>query len=81
MDKEILNRMKSIEDDEYYFAIIDCPKCGMKDVPINRTYIRQGVEYVPMVYCLNCHLDPGDVKPKGYISLIELEEMEWDIEL
>ena len=72
--------MKPEPDSEYYYPIADCTTCGAKDVPFNITWLPDSGGYRQLTYCLNCHQgDPKNIK--GYVSLIELEEMEWDSEL
>ena len=72
--------MKSKPDDDHIYPIADCTKCGSKEVPFNTVWWPYEDGYRKVTYCLNCHYgEPENIK--GYISLLELEEMEWDTEL
>jgi len=72
--------LKQEPDDEYYYPIADCTTCGAKDVPFNTVWLLDGSNYRQLTYCLNCH-DGEPRNIKGYISLIDLEDSEWDTEL
>ena len=77
---DISNRTKLEEDSEYYYPIADCTSCGAKDVPFNSIYMPSPSGYSKLTYCLNCH--QGELgKVKGYVSLIDLEDTDWSIEL
>ena len=78
MGIELTSRMKPEPDEFYYFAVGDCTTCGVKDVPFNTVVMTD--RFTPITYCLNCH-EGSVVKPKGYVSLIDLEDTEWNYEL
>ena len=73
--------LKPKPSDEYYYQIADCTTCGAKDVPFNIAWLSgEGGIQIRLTYCLNCH--DGELKNiKGYVSLLNLEEEEWDTEL
>ena len=81
MGEEISSRMKPESDLEYRFPILDCPICGQEDIPFGMAgpYIVNGLP-ITLLYCLNCNqvLPPQvleeKVKPKGYVSDLDLEE-------
>ena len=82
MSKEILDRMKSKTDLEYIYPVSDCSSCGEKDIPfgIAGPFIAGG-EVMSFKYCLNCNQTKEIVKPKGYVSLLDLEETDLSSEL
>ena len=78
MCTDLTSRMKPVSDDEHYYPVGDCTTCGAKDVPFATMMLSKS--YKTITYCLNCH--SGEiVKPKGYVSEIDLEETEWSYEL
>lgn len=71
--------LKPKPDLEYNYPIADCTNCGEKDVPFGvfcNPYEIVDTKY----YCLKCH-QFSRPEFKGYVSLIDLEKTEWDIEL
>ena len=73
---ELLSRMRPEQDLEYIYPITDCTACG-KSVPFGLAgpfLVDMGV--IRIQYCLNCGQTPSqEVKTKGYVSLLDLEEM------
>ena len=71
--------LKPTSDDEYYYPVADCTNCGKLDIPFGIFYNPYEIADI-RYYCLNCH--EGELKNiKGYVSLIDLEDSEWDREL
>ena len=80
MGKSLSSRMKPIQDEEYCFPVYDCTNCRKKNVPFNE-YWTDREPFIKFIYCLNCLQTTEIIKPSGYVSMIDLEEMEWDTEL
>jgi len=77
-----MEQMKPEPDDEYIYPIADCTRCGAKEVPFNTVWWSSlDGELVKLTYCLNCQQGEEMVNIKGYVSLLELEDLEWDTEL
>jgi len=73
--------MKPDPDFDYIYPVADCPNCGTTDIPFGTfSFIDDGM-LVRMMYCLNCHTKVSEVVPKGYLSILELEEKGLDTEL
>ena len=74
--------MKSEPDLDYIYPLGDCSNCGKLNVPFGTLYYQDefGMPET-MLYCLNCHTKVEEIVPKGYLSILELEEMGWNIEL
>ena len=70
-----LKQLKSFSV-ENCFPVGDCTTCGRKRVPFAYTNTTP-----PIGYCLNCHNAVENTKARGYVSLVDLEESEWDIEI
>jgi len=71
--------MKPEPDFEYTYPVADCPNCK-EELPFGTlSFIKDGMLRTRN-YCLNCH-QVANIEPKGYLSALELEEGEWDIEL
>lgn len=75
MITELTDRMKPEQDFEYLFPVADCTSCS-KLVPFAYTNTT-----IPIPYCLNCHQVPSKLNSKGYVSLLDLEELELSTEL
>lgn len=74
--------MKSEPDFEHIYPIADCTKCGAKEVPFNAVWMpSSGGEMIKLTYCLNCQDGEEMDNIKGYMSLLELEDLGWDTEL
>lgn len=74
--------MKLGPDLEYIYPIIDCPICGKVGVPVGEFSFLENDSYKITKYCLNCHQTINEMlTPKGYVSILELEEEGWDTEL
>lgn len=73
--------MKDKPDEEHFIPLIDCPECGAKDQPASHSgpWVK-GKKEVHIWSCPNCdavlNLE-NDLKPKGWISIRELEAMGW----
>jgi len=74
MPDSLERRLKS----EGNIPVIDCIVCGKTDVPVFYTTI----DFRPAPYCLCCHIIiPTNFVPKGFVTMIDLEETEWDSEI
>ena len=73
--------MKPEPDLDYIYPVADCPNCDKRDMPFGTlSYIVNGI-LKTMTYCLNCHNSVEEIVPKGYLSMLELEDSEWNTEL
>ena len=73
--------LKPEPDFEYVYPIIDCPICGEINVPVSQLHLINDGLPKTINYCLKCHQVIEELKPKGYVSMLELEEIGWDSEL
>jgi len=74
--------MKSEPDFDYIYPVIDCPICGKEDVPVGELGFIDDGSLKMLRYCLNCHQPLNEMPtPKGYASILELEEEGWNTEL
>ena len=79
LEKEIAaNRLKP-EDSFNIFPVMDCTSCGRANMPFGEMPFL--VDYKLVYYCLNCQVMVGLIKPKGYVSLLDLEETGWSTEI
>ena len=77
----LAGRLKE-RDAEHIFPVVDCPKCGMIDAPYGISCLPGGEEFITRWYCLNCsHSTLERPKIKGWCSLLDLENTNWDSEL
>jgi len=72
MPDSLANRLKPEQDQENIFAVIDCPECGEENIPVSYTTF-----LIPTLYTLCCNSFVENISPKGYVSLLDLEETEW----
>jgi hypothetical protein len=79
MTKSLSGRIRENQDLVYSYPVAYCPNCGCGDMPFNVVYHRYGGSSKP--YCLCCHTTPEEIKVKGYVSYLDLEETEWVYEL
>lgn len=69
-------------DDLHIFPVVDCPKCKLIAAPYGISVLSNGIEYITRWYCLNCGhsvLERPDIK--GWVSLVDIEEANWETEL
>ena len=77
MPSSLKDRIKLDKKSPGDYPVVDCPLCNKKDVPVAFLYF----EIKPIPYCLGCHCVIEKLEPKGYVSLIDLEECEWNSEI
>jgi len=76
MPKSLKDRLHPEEDFVHIFPVINCPKCRRINVPV--AYIPS---LRPVPYTLCCYRILKKIRPKGYVSLLDLEECSWDEQL
>lgn len=76
MSEPLKDRIQLEQDMEHCYPIIDCPECGAVDVPVG--YLNS-IRAEPYTLC--CHTILENIKPKGYVSLLDLEESYWNEQL
>ena len=64
----------------HLFPVADCKACKTNDVPFNEMRISKE-PYTKIIYCLKCKVPVDEITPKGYLSIVDLEELDWAIEL
>ena len=78
----LIDRMKPKKSVDNCYPVIDCPHCGKGNVPLGGFNYYEGAVLRESSYCLSCHKTIKDgFKPKGYVSMEDLEETRWDEEL
>ena len=78
MGEEISNRVVPERDEFYCYPVGDCTTCGAVGVPFAEIALPN---YTQLKYCLSCHSGSKPNPVKGYVSLLDLEEFEWDVEV
>lgn len=81
LDYPITSRMRPESDLEYRYPVADCPLCGEKDVPFGVIYFVDGGIRGTYQYCLSCNHISGEIKVKGYVSYLDLEDLGWETNL
>ena len=79
--QSLIPRTQPEEDFEYRFPVGDCPLCKEKNIPFGVVnFVDDGFPR-QFRYCLSCSQIPEELKIKGYVCYLDLEDLGWSEKL
>ena len=61
---------------EYRYPVADCPLCHEQDSIFGIAFFREDMMQKKIIFCLNCTEISDNVDIKGYVSYLDLEELD-----